>query len=552
VFISFIIFSLSQSRNILASYHFNFNEEKSSQTIRINNGLQFNDGNNLHHQKRNGMCNRVLLYDTELVDKDCGIGHRVGFYSLASTVAATMDSALVLLEPPPDDENKWAKYGGSPFGCPVINDDKGNHDGSCDKLPTGLSRIIHVPEMLSRGCNVPLNLTCTITNQNRTFIIQSRNDWSRIALNTQRRFGFPELICNNNNNNNNISVLAIGGFQLKYYWIDKVRPRLAQRFWDESNYTKQRRVEWEQWMEDWSTRMGATIEEVHEYTRTKGIINNKKDKDNMYVEEYNLMHYLIAILNRAVVPMFQPWVVNDIGSYIQKIDLPLSSFTNLSFFHNVGGGYDAMHIRRGDSLTRGQSIRSTEEYWMQRGHPARDNKTDDIATLSIYPTNYVPFVHYWEQYVKNNNCNHLDNISSLVRKIYIATDDTSTVKIEIKNITSANGQQFWTVCNKSVEFIFNPQEKHTTHLHQHLAPNVSSHSGGNTTANGHDQYSRTLTALVDLQILARSDVFVGDCRSYFSRVLRMLRTSFRDNRAQTRDIILAWGGDSNEKQPPWK
>jgi len=563
VFISFIIFSLSQSKIILAPHL--FNEEKSLTTPRINDGLQFNDGNDLHQNRNssadnvssssvdNSNCSRILLYDTELVDQDCGIGHRLAFYSLASFVAATTDSALVLLEPPPDGKNKWAKLGGSPFGCPVNNDSKGDNDGSCHQLPTGLSRIIHVPEMLSRGCNVPMNLTCIITNQNRTVMIQSHNDWSRIALHTQRRFGFPEVICNRNNSSNNImTVLAIGGFQMKSYWIDKVRPRLVQRFWDESNSTKQRRMEWEQWMEDWSTRMGATIEEVHEYTRTKGIINNKRDNDSNYVEEYNLMHYLIAILNRAEVPMFQPWVINDIGSYMQKIDLPPSSSTKLSLFHNMGGGYDAMHIRRGDSLTTGQSIRSTEEYWMQQGHPARDNKTDDIATLSIYPTNYVPFVEYWEQYVTYNNCN-LGNVSSLVRKIYIATDDINTVKSEIANLTSTNGQQFWTVCNKSVEFMFNPKEKHTTHLHQHLAPNTSSNNGGNTTTNGHDQYSRALTALVDLQILARSDVFVGDIRSYLSRLLRMLRTSFQDNRAQTRDIVIAWERNSNnEKQPPWK
>ena len=98
--------------------------------------------------------------------------------------------------------------------------------------------------------------------------------------------------------------------------------------------------------------------------------------------------------------------------------------------------------------------------------------------------------------------------------------------------------------------MFNPQEEHTTHLHQHLAPNISSRNGGNTITNGHDQYSRALAALVDLQILARSDVFVGDDRSYVSRLLWMLRTSFQDGRAHTRDIVMAWGG--NAKKPPWK
>ena len=563
VFISLLF--IKSPKILLAQYL--LKEEQFSTTPRIADDLlQFGDGNNLHRQKNNrnisvdtttssadsDRCSRILLYDTDLVDKDTGVGHRLAFYSLAAAVAATTDSALVLLEPPLDDENKWANVGGSPFGCPVINDGRDDNDTSCDRLPTGLSRIIHVPEMLSRGCSVPMNLTCTIANQNTTFMIQSRQDWSRIVLHTQRRFGFPEVICNHNNNNN-MTMIAIGGVNLKYYWIDKVRPRLVQRFLDGRNSTKQRRMKWERWMENWSTRMGATMGEVHEYTRTKGIINNKKTIDSAYVEEYNLMDYLIAVLNRAEVPMFQPWVVNDFETYLRKIDLPQSSSSTKLLFHGAGGGYEAMHIRRGDSLNRGQSIQSTEEYWVQQGYPARDNKTDDIATLSIYPTNYVPFVKYWEQYATYKNCN-LGNTSSSVQKMYIATDDINTVKSEIENLVSTHRRQFWTVCNKSVEFMYNPEEEHTTHLHQHLDPNTLSKNGGNTTVNSHDQYSRALTALVDLQILARSDVFVGDHRSYFSRLLRMLRTSFQGNRAHTRDIVIAWGdsNDSNYEQPPWK
>ena len=564
LFISFIIFSLLSQSKIFVRYL--FNEEQSSSIPRI-----ADDRNNLYRNKNNssvvnninssvnvvnkriatsGRCSRILLYDTELMDKDTGVSHRLASYSLASTIAATIDSALVLLEPPLDNEqNKWIKFGGSPFGCPINNDDD-NDDGSCGRLPTGLSRIVHVPKMLSRGCDVPMNLTCTIPNQNSTFRIQSYQDWSIISNRTIRRFGFPEVSCIHNDSNDNMRVLAIGGYHLKFYWLDKVRPRLVQRFWDESNSTKERRMKWEQWMEGWSTRMGVTIEEVHDYTRTNGINNIRKDDSSTYVEDYSLVDYLIAALNRAQVPTFQPWVVKDVASYMQKIDLPPSSSAKRSLFHTAGGGYDAMHVRRGDSLTRGQSIRSTEEYWMQQGYPARSNKTDDVATLSIYPTNYVPLVKYWEKYVRyNNNCN-LGNASSSVRKLYVATDDINTVKSEIENLTSTNGHHFWTVCNKTVVFMFNPQEEHTTHLHQHLAPNISSRNGGNTITNGHDQYSRALAALVDLQILARSDVFVGDDRSYVSRLLWMLRTSFQDGRAHTRDIVMAWGG--NAKKPPWK
>ena len=560
VFIAFIIFSLSSESTILARYHQSVSipqiittDDRKNRLSSKNSSIVNTNINNISGSSTasSDRCSRILLYDTELVAKDTGVGHRLASYALASVVSVLEDSALILLEPPLEDEhNTWINFGGSPFGCPVIK-----NDGSCDGLPTGLSRIVQNSAMLSRGCDVPMNLTCAIANQNRSFTIQTYQDWSRISNRTTRQLGFQEVSCNDHDGNNKVSVLAIGGYQMKFYFLAKVRPRLVQRFWDESNSTKRRRMKWEQWMESWSTRMGATIEEVHEYTRANGIINNRKNDDNSYVEEYSLVDYLNAVLNRAEVPMFQPWVVKDIATYMRKIGLPQPSSSKRSLFHNEGGGYDAMHIRRGDSLTRSQSIRATEEYWMQNGYPARDNKTDNIETLSIYPTNFIPTVKYWEQYITyNSNCN-LHNTFASVQKIYIATDDISTVKSEIANLTSINGQHFWTVCNKSVEFIFNPQEEHTTHLHQHLAPNAILRSGVNTTSSGYEQYSRALAALVDLQILARSDVFVGDDRSYVSRLLWMLRTSFQDDHparahTRTRDIVMAWG--VNVKQPPWK
>ena len=436
-----------------------------------------------------------------------------------------------------------------------MKDEMTDMNESCGKLPTGLSRIISVPAFLSRGCNVPVNVTCTRFKENRTSLMKSYNDWSRISTQTLRQFGFPEVTCKHNNSDSNMTVLAIGGWQLNYYWRDRVRPRLVQRFRDDNTPKKKQRMKWEKWMEDWSIRMGATVEEVHEYTRTNGIINNKKGKGRVYFEEYGLIDYLNAILNRAEVPMFQPWVVDDITKSMQHVDLPQSSSTNLSVFQSqdIGGGYDAMHIRRGDSLATSQSILATEEYWMQRGYPARMNKTDDIDTLSKYPTNYVPFSKYWEEYLLHIRTCTRWNTALSTRKIYIATDDITTVKSEIANLTAANDKQYWTVCNNSVEFVFNNQEQHMTHLHQHLVINTASKYGDKpTTTNHHDQYSRALTALVDLQILARSEVLVGDFRSYFTRLLMMLRTSFRNNRAYTRDIVIAWGGNSNDKLPPWK
>ena len=557
-FILLCVFSSHQMEN-LAPYYL-LDEEQSIPQIKIDDGGKFVSGDGKG-------CNRMLLYDTELVDKDTGVGHRLAYFSLASTVAAMTDSALALLEPPLEDE-RWAKFGGSPFGCPPTNRSYTNCD---DKLPTGLSRIIRVPDKLSLGCTIPFNVTCTTRDdkmENGTVIIKIKTyeDWTGIARRTRRQiasrqYDFPEVFCRRGNNSNNVTVFAIGGVQLKNFWRGKLRPKFAQHFTDDSNFTNQRRIEWEEWMEDWSTRMGLTTQEVHEYTReTRGIVNNKKDNDSNFIVEYNPIDLVNAALNRAQVLTYQPWVERDLTRYMTKVDLPLtasfSSSANLRLSYDVDEGYDAMHIRRGDSLTTGQSIRSTEKYWVEQGFQARKNKTDHVSTLSIYHTNYVPFLKYWDEYITNYECSHRHWSTSLLsRKIYIATDDIITVKSEIANLTSDKGERgFWMVCNRSVEFIFNPQEEYATHLHQHLAPNYSSSKNdrSKTTDDGHEQYSRALAALADLQILSKSDVFVGDYRSYFSSLLRMLRTSFRDNRAYTKDIIIAWGGPNNDILLPWK
>ena len=50
------------------------------------------------------------LYDTELMDKDTGVSHHLASYSLASTIAATTDSALCY-SPLDNELNKWIKFG---------------------------------------------------------------------------------------------------------------------------------------------------------------------------------------------------------------------------------------------------------------------------------------------------------------------------------------------------------------------------------------------------------------------------------------------------------
>jgi hypothetical protein len=503
VFLSTMSFYSLLSQSTITTLYYMYNEEASPLT---NNEIPSSSDNK---------CNRILLYDTDLVGKYTGVGNRIAYYALASIVAALTDAALVLLEPPFDGQ--WAEFGGSPFGCPASNRDE------CDKLPTGLSRIIRVPERLSLGCDVPPNLTCTTTyfqNSKKKTIslsIQSYKDWSRIANRTNHHLGFPEITCRTDSSDSAVKILVIGGFQLKRYWLDKVRPNFAQRLPNTS------RIQWEQWVERWSIRMGVSKPEVYDFTHNNGS---------------NISDYLNAVLTRAEVPKFQSWVVDDISKYrerlIDVLDKP----------------YYSIHVRRGDSLNTGHSIRHTEEYWVRQGYPPRVNKSNEISTLAMYPTTYVPFVSYWEQLEANYDCDKVDFTDHLLqKKVYVATDDVATVKSEIDYLASANGQTFWSLCNKSVEFIFNSHDEVTTHLFDQRAANAVKHDHG-TSTKGCRQHLRTISALTDLQILSESDVFVGDGRSYFSKILTMLRTSFKDRQASTNHIVIAWGDEGTK--PPWK
>lgn len=314
-----------------------------------------------------GRCNRILLYASDLVAQNTGVGHRLSFYLLASVIAVLTDSALVILDPPPSNEkDQWAKLGGSPFGCPI----KINGDGEyCGQLyPTGLSRIIKVPEWLSRGCGVP---TCIDTH--------SYENWIEIAERTTSKTNFTWTTCTNddddrhgrgkddNNEFNDVAVLPIGKWHLRDYWFYRMRRKLFNGYRSSSSNGNNRQdIPWEEWVTNFSTRMGASQSEI----------DNFLSRINITIKDDSPIDYLGALITRAKVLQFQPWIIEDVMTSLEAVDLFSSdsgdaASSSLELFDtaaqsNDAVGYDAMHIRRGDRVGTHVNTIEVERYWVLR------------------------------------------------------------------------------------------------------------------------------------------------------------------------------------------
>ena len=485
-------------------------------------------------------CHKILLYASDIIAADAGVGHRLSQYLLASIVATLTNAALVILDPP---RTLWNGFGGSPFGCPLTNNGNGNTtaDTSCGNIPTGLSRILQPPFRLTRGCIVP----CAHTH--------SYHDWYNIAKRTTYNNHFQFTTCTNHDTSNyhheNVTVLAIGGFQLKYYWTEKLRRKFILRpaavVNDNSNSDSdsdsdsdtnniEKRSKWEQWVTTWSIRMGASYDEIQHFINNNNYDGNHNDDSNNSNHRANAMEYLAALMNRAEVLTFQPWIVNDVKAYLKQATSSSSSVLGLltpspSLMKpmNIIAGYDSMHIRRGDRIGTKPSMIAVEQYWNDRGYYPMTNTSSSSFEEYHYPTNYVPFDQYWRQYQAMDNCsninssnmnnyNHYDESNDQnhsinnsnnnnsknnmpIRYIYIATDDVDTVKAEIANLTSVspsssslsastspnNNNNNNTVyhCGQRVEFIFNPQVEYATHLHVSNQI-INSHANGNGSGDG--------------------------------------------------------------------
>lgn len=225
-------------------------------------------------------------------------------------------------------------------------------------------------------------------------------------------------------------VLLLGGFVLQRYYRDEYHQQLATA----------------EGIQDWGLRLGFFRDEMPVLEEQANSNTNKATYRQRIIKSV-----------RSLV-RFQPWITADVQNIL------LNYTTEVPIQEMVG-----MHIRRGDKL-KVESRRYVEEYWRTHGG----------YTPQTMPVNYVPLVAYMEHVPRDR------------RHIYIATDDPTTVKKEISELSD---RDHWI-------FHFNP-----------LAP--SGHL--DTLEDCHAKYEHTIAAIFDLTVLETSAIFVGELSSNWGR-----------------------------------
>jgi hypothetical protein len=217
-------------------------------------------------------------------------------YRHALMIAAYTNRTLVLYEP---------ESNSSPFGCPVKNT-------TSPSYPSGLQRLVHHPEWLSGNCPVP----CSWLSYD--FWMQHAN-----ISDTPGPFLCPD-------NGKNVSVLTIGGERLKKYFAKNV-------YWSMHLRPEQK---------EWIGRLGADAGEMAWLSANKweeGVrwnefqVNNKSSLESLLDHSVNKTSWdeVFALLTRAGVIRFQPWIARDVHRRVSEIPIPRE--------------YVAIHVRRGDS-----------------------------------------------------------------------------------------------------------------------------------------------------------------------------------------------------------
>ena len=183
---------------------------------------------------------------------------------------------------------------------------------------------------------------------------------------------------------------------------------------------------------------------------------------------------------------WQPSLQPVIAHQIQTLQLP----------HN----YTSMHIRRGDKLRR-EAKSLVGRYWASRGEENSNN----------HP-NYIPLEAYVAQLHPGIDPPH----------IVIATDDPVTIRDEVERFEAAH-DVYWKF-----------------HL---LADHRVNYGHMKTEPDCHVRYNMTIDAIVDLEVMIRSQVFVGELNSNWGRFIHAMRTEFTRAQPVLRDFRVVFGNN---------
>lgn len=438
-------------------------------------------------------CDDILLYMPHTIAGTDGHGAQLNAYILASMMATYANKAMVLLEHPHEGH---AFKGSSQFGCPKdARQHKSKDQWSLNRaFPTGLSRLQRHPDWLSNKCPLPCQGTFKF------------DDWDTIRKSRKNSIYYPrvytpqEVQCSNGNGRHT-KVLVIGGEEARDYFEGHFREKMLQR-------PSTRAF-------GWAMRMGATQKEASAFVKL--------------TEEGAIWDFMSALMARSGIIRFQPWIARDVEDWIRAGNLTLNEY------------YDSIHVRRGDMLTQGNDHEATghvKAYWKDRGfrHPGDEGSSDPNAPTA--PANYIPFAHYLIQY-DDLECNDKP------RTVYVATDDPWEVKKEIEElqkeeddgvVSTGNG------CHK-FKFVLN-------HYMDSEAPAFHLHDGPQQ-GRCIERYHRNIASIADMMVAAKSDTFIGEMNSNWSRLVRIFRMELKEKADDDgieshhveRKMKVAWGND---------
>lgn len=371
-------------------------------------------------------CNSFLLYSSAGY-AGFGIGNQLNTYVLAVILATSLGRDLVVLDPP------FGHAKGHQFGCPSATQFSGLTKGCL--YPSGLGRIVRTKVWLGKNCTVP----CGGLDEKKcyeTWLARANANDLELKMNsTVTFFDFG----------GNVSILPLGGSGVRRFSISHRHTLFA-------NISARIKS------------LGASSTEQAWFT---GFSPDASRKNKIV-----FWNSVCALLTRAGILSFQPWIAHDVHDQIKHLS------NNLNF--SIQSPYTAVHVRRGDKLKR-ESKGFVTAYWAKNEYR---NKTQ--------PTNYIPLNHY------------LSLLSEKApRDIYIATDDPETVGHEIAVERNRTGY---------LRFYARSQNADVGHTSKVSDLDI--------------RYRRTISAITDLLILTRSDFFIGEFSSNWGRFIFIMRCTF--------------------------
>ncbi|KAL3802528.1 hypothetical protein HJC23_012547 [Cyclotella cryptica] len=378
----------------------------------VDHRLSWNNNNDRSNNNSNNdadedPCREILLTLPDEI-RQSGQGAQLNHYLLSAVMATYLNKALVVAENPHYEyesgrPSKDLYDGGSQFGCPV---DAFEDDGTTLRadFPLGLSRLIQVPQWVSRGCPVP---TCGGT--------MSYDDW-RAARSTDVK----EVTCVEEDGREiTVTVFSVDG---RGPYLEMFRTDMVDR----STETSIRRAQ------EWAMRLGATPDEARSFSQLTSY--------------YEIYDYAAARINESGLIRFQPWIARDVERRIQSLQLPSSE------------GYDSMHIRRGDKLIM-EAAEDVRAFWRSKGY----GEGEDVPSNYVPFWHYVEMA--WGACEESAHGGDGDAMTRREKSpifVYIATDDPETVRQEVESLPkSTDGASVVNKCHDTAQFVFASSSKET-------------------------------------------------------------------------------------------